>query len=274
MPSEYRKRVQDAAHFLQPHLDSVPCCGILTGTGLADSVAGMDVQARFDYQEIPHFPAATVESHRGCLLAGDLDGRPVVALQGRLHLYEGYTAREVVFPIRVLQELGVKTLIVSNAAGGVTPSLQTGDVMVIRDHINLTGSNPLVGPNWEPWGPRFPDMSVAYDAQLAQVAQTAAEADGARSPTGTYAGLRGPSLETPAEVRFLRTIGADAVGFSTVMEVITAVHAGMRILGLSTITNVHRPERPEPSSIAEIIAVAEAATGQINRIITQVMAHL
>ena len=274
MQPGYRKRAQEAAHYLQTHMDTIPCCGILTGTGLAESVSAIDVQARLDYQEIPHFPASTVESHRGCLLIGRLRERAVVALQGRFHLYEGYTARQVAFPIRVLQELGVRLLIVSNAAGGLTPTLKTGDIMVIRDHVNLTGHNPLVGPNQNEWGPRFPDMSAAYDLHLGEAAQQAGREDGLVLPTGIYAGLKGPSLETPAEVRFLQSIGAAAVGFSTVMEVIAARHAGMGVLGLSTITNVHDPAKPEPSTIADIIAVAEAAAAKINRIISRVVAQI
>jgi purine-nucleoside phosphorylase len=181
-------------------------------------------------------------------------------MQGRFHLYEGYTPLEVTFPIRVMQQLGVKILIVSNAAGGLNPEFNPGDIMLITDHINLTGTNPLIGPNVDSWGIRFPDMTRAYDKTLIAAAERVAKAAGKSLQKGVYAGLTGPSLETPSEVKFLQTIGAEAVGFSTVQEVIAAVHSGMRVLGLSTITNVHNPDDPVPAAVEDIIEVARGAT--------------
>jgi purine-nucleoside phosphorylase len=194
-----------------------------------------------------------------------------MAMQGRFHLYEGYSPAEVAFPIRVMQELGVKILMLSNAAGGLNPSFKAGDIMIITDHINLTGANPLIGPNEDRWGLRFPDMAHAYDKKLISMAAKAAQSRGVPVRKGVYVGLKGPSLETPAEIRFLKTIGAEAVGFSTVQEVITAVHAGMRVLGFSIITNVHDPEKPVPATVEKIIEVAKAATPELEKIIRKVV---
>lgn len=194
------------------------------------------------------------------MLAGDMNRCPVIAMQGRFHLYEGYSPLEVTYPIRVMQQLGVKILILSNASGGLNPSLNAGDIMLITDHINLTGANPLIGPNEDSWGIRFPDMTRAYNQELIAVAASIAKSAGTKLQKGIYVGLTGPSLETPAEVRFLQTIGAEAVGFSTVQEVIAAVHGSMRVLGLSTITNVHDPDDPIPATVEEIIEVAKGAT--------------
>ena len=267
-----RQRALESASFLKPHLAGVPEVGILTGTGLGDCVASIDIHASLDYEAIPHFPVSTVTSHLGKLLIGRIQGCEAVVLQGRFHLYEGYTPAEVTFPIRVLQELGVRTLIVSNAAGGLNPTFEAGDIMIIKDHINLTGANPLSGPNEDAWGPRFPDMSAAYDRRLADRALAAGAKAGIQTRAGVYVGLQGPALETPAEVRYLCVAGADAVGFSTVQEVIAAVHANMRVLGLATITNVHDPERPVPATVEEIIDVAQAAAPKLNTLIDQVLA--
>ena len=201
------------------------------------------------------------------MLSGNMNGCPVIAMQGRFHLYEGYQPLEVTFPIRVMQQLGVKILILSNAAGGLNPKFNPGDIMLITDHINLTGANPLIGPNIDSWGIRFPDMTRAYDETLIAAAERIAKTAGASLQKGIYVGLTGPSLETPSEVKFLQTIGAKAVGFSTVQEVIAAVHGGMRVLGLSTITNVHHPEDPVPATVEEIIEVAKGATPLLETII-------
>jgi purine-nucleoside phosphorylase len=263
----------ESASFLRPHLQAVPEIGVLTGTGLGDCVASIDLHASMAYEIIPHFPVSTVTSHLGKLLTGRIQGREAIVLQGRFHLYEGYTSTEVTFPIRVLQELGVRTLIVSNAAGGLNPTFEPGDIMIIKDHINLTGANPLSGPNEDAWGPRFPDMSTAYDRGLVNQALEAGAKAGIRTQAGVYVGLQGPALETPAEVRYLRVAGADAVGFSTVQEVIAAVHANMQVLGLSTITNVHDPEQPVPATVEEIIDVAKAAAPKLNTLIDRVLAQ-
>ncbi len=249
-----RTQAIEAAAFVRRWSDGLsPAVGLLTGTGLGSLTDFLEDRREVPYGRIPHFPASTVESHSGTLVVGTWRGRGVAALQGRFHLYEGYDPREVTFPVRVLQELGVGVLVLTNASGGLNPHFSSGDLMLIEDHVNLTGENPLVGPNEDCWGPRFPDMSTVYDRPLAERVQRAAERRGIALQRGVYAGLKGPSLETPAEVRFLRTIGADAVGFSTVQEAIAAVHAGMRVVGLSTITNVHRPEDPRPADLQDII---------------------
>lgn len=264
----------ESAQFIKARLKNGPTIGLLTGTGLAESADSLNVSADFDYREIPNFPVSTVQSHRGRMIFGDIQGRVVVAMQGRFHLYEGYSPAEVTFPIRVMQELGVRTLILSNAAGGLNPGFNSGDIMLIGDHINLTGANPLVGPNDDRWGIRFPDMSNAYDSKLAATAEEIARATGIALRKGVYVGLKGPSLETPAEIRFLRTIGADAVGLSTVQEVIAAVHGGMRVLGFSTITNVHDPENPVAATVEEIIEVAKTAAPLLEKLTRKVVEKL
>ena len=269
-----KEKVIETAGYLKERLTRLPKIGLLTGTGLGEITGVVHISQSFEYSDLPNFPIATVESHPGKLLAGDMQEISVLALQGRFHLYEGYSPYEVTFPIRVMQELGVKILILSNAAGGLNPNFQTGDIMVLRDHINLTGSNPLTGPNEDSWGIRFPDMTRAYNENLAMLAIRAGKNANIRLQAGVYVGLKGPSLETPAEIRFLRTIGADAVGFSTALEVIAAVHAGMKVLGLSTITNIHNPDDPEPSSVEEIIAVAQAAAPKLEGIIRKVIENV
>lgn len=256
-----------AAAHLRPRLAAAPRVGLLTGTGLGGLATMLDNKNETAYAQIPHFPAATVESHKGVLVSGELDGVPMVVCQGRFHLYEGYSPQEVTFSIRVMQALGVDHLIVTNAAGGLDLDYATGDLMLIRDHINLTGANPLVGANEEQWGVRFPDMIAAYSPDWRETINQRAASEGVCLREGIYAGLRGPSLETPAETRYLRTIGADAVGFSTIMEVIAAVHAGMRVLGISTITNINDPEAPQPATLEEIIQVAETAAPALEDVV-------
>jgi len=266
----YRRKVGEAARFLRDRSEDKPAIGILTGTGLGQATAAIEARFKVSYRDIPHFPIPTVESHPGEILVGRLEELPVVAMQGRLHLYEGRTPGEVTFPIRILQVLGVKTLIVTNAAGGLNRGFATGDIMVIRDHINLTHSNPLVGLTDDSWGTRFPDMTAAYSGPLMEMARRAAAEQGVELRKGVYAGLLGPCLETPAETRFLIKIGADAVGFSTVLEVIAAVQAGMDVLGLSIITNINNPEQPQPASAGEIISVARENAPKLAAIIRRV----
>ena len=263
----YKKQLAETVNFFKSKLIKTPYIGLLTGTGLGESAESMAIDTIIDYKEIPHFPLSTVQSHIGRSLAGDMNGCPVIAMQGRFHLYEGYHPLEVTYPIRVMQQLGVKILILSNASGGLNPGFNAGDIMLIIDHINLTGTNPLIGPNEDSWGIRFPDMSRAYDRNLIAVAESIARASNVGLQKGIYAGLTGPSLETPAEVKFLQTIGAEAVGFSTVQEVIAAVHGKIRVLGLSTITNVHDPDNPVPATVEEIIDVAKGATPVLEKII-------
>lgn len=263
-----------AADSIRNRFNCRPEIAVLTGTGLGDSITSMQVEATVDYHEIPHFPVSTVQSHNGRLMIGQLAGRCVVLLQGRFHLYEGYCPLAVTFPIRVMQALGVGVLIMTNAAGGLNPLFTTGDIMIIEDHINLTGTNPLVGPNDERWGPRFPEMTHAYSRRLQALAQSAARNLEVGVQKGVYVGLSGPSLETPAEMRFLHSIGAEAVGFSTVMETIAAVHAGMQVLGLSVITNMCLPDALTTADVEKIIAVARSATPHLETIITYVVEHL
>jgi purine-nucleoside phosphorylase len=262
-----RQRLAETTDFIKNRIKAAPYIGLLTGTGLGESVESMTIDTTISYQDVPHFPLPTVPTHIGRMLAGRINACPVVAMQGRFHLYEGYSALEVTYPIRVLQQLGVKVLILTNAAGGLNPKFTAGDIMLITDHINLTGANPLIGPNEDRWGIRFPDMTRAYNPELIALAESTAKMAGIHLQRGIYAGLSGPSLETPAEVKFLQTIGAEAVGFSTVQEVIAAVHSGMRVLALSTITNVHHPECPVPATVEEIIAVAKGAIPQLESIL-------
>ena len=268
------ERVRETARFLKSQLDRLPITGVINGTGLGAAVGPLDDAVVIDYGEIPHFPVSTVIGHTGRMMAGTLSGHPVMVMQGRFHLYEGYDPEAVTFPVRVMQALGVRHLILSNAAGGMNPAFRQGDLMVIRDHINLTGENPLIGANHDDWGPRFPDMTAAYDHSLIQFSRRSADGLGIVLKSGVYAGLKGPSLETPAEIRYLKTIGADAVGFSTVMENIVAVHAGMRVLGLSTITNINDPDRPAPASVEAIVAAANRAAPDLNRLIIAVVARI
>ncbi|MFC1857730.1 purine-nucleoside phosphorylase [Thermodesulfobacteriota bacterium] len=268
---EYKTKVTEAAQFLRTQIENSPEVGLLTGTGLGESAAALDISRSLDYSDIPNFPVSTVETHFGRLLIGRMAGKNIIAMQGRFHLYEGYSSLEVTFPIRVMQALGVKVLILSNASGGLNLNFTTGDIMVISDHINLTGANPLVGPNEALWGKRFPDMTRAYDEKLSILAAKAGKTLEIPLQRGVYVGLKGPSLETPAEVRFLKTIGAEAVGFSTVLEVIAAVHAGIRVLGLSIITNINDPDNPVPATVDEIIAVAKEATPRLEAVIKKVV---
>jgi purine-nucleoside phosphorylase len=270
----YLEKVIETTQFLKTKIQHPPTVGLLTGTGLGEIAESLETEASLTYNEIPHFPVSTVQSHAGRLLFGAISSRNIVAMQGRFHLYEGYTPNDVTFPIRVMQELGVRVLMLSNAAGGLNPGYSAGDIMMISDHINMTGENPLVGPNVDRWGLRFPEMTAAYDPALSMHAQDAAGDLKIDLKKGVYAGLKGPSIESPAEVRFLKIIGADAVGFSTVQEVIAGVHAGMKILGLSIITNVHNPENPDPASVEEVLKIAYAAAPKASAIIKGVLDRL
>jgi purine-nucleoside phosphorylase len=275
----YIQEVLETVRFLKSRalksgIQNLPKIGILTGTGLGDAAESFAPELSLDYAEIPEFPRSTVVGHAGRLLFGSLADRPLIAMQGRFHLYEGYSPGEVTFPIRVMQELGVEVLILSNAAGGINPDFTPGRIMIISDHLNLTGENPLVGANEDRWGPRFPEMGAAYNRKLSVLAKRAAESIGIRLGEGVYAGLKGPSLETPAEVRYLKTIGADAVGFSTVLESIAAVHAGMKVLGVSVITNVHDPDRPVSADLESILCVANEAAPKLGAILAGVVKEL
>jgi len=243
-----------------------PSVGIILGTGLGQLAREIEVAATVSYDRIPGFPVPTVESHAGRLLFGTLGGKPVAALQGRFHRYEGYDLSQVTFPVRVLRRLGCEILIVSNACGGLHPLWPAGDLVLLTDHINLLGDNPLVGVNDDAEGPRFPDMSEAYDPELRRLAREAALTLGIPLHEGVYAAVPGPNLETPAEYRLLRAVGADVVGMSTVPEVIVAVHAGMRVLGVSLITDHCLPDALEPVSLEQILAVAASAEPNVTRL--------
>ena len=268
------ERVEEAAAAVRARFDGVPDVAIILGTGLGRLGAEIDTVAAIEYTEIPCFPLSTVESHAGRLLCGTLAGRTVIAMQGRFHRYEGYSVQQVTFPVRVLRALGARTLVVSNACGGMNPLWRAGDLMLIADHINLLGDNPLTGPNDDRLGPRFPDMSNAYDAALRETARAVATARGIDLREGVYVAVSGPNLETRAEYRFLRAIGADVVGMSTVPEVIVAVHAGMRVLGLSIITDMCLPDALEPATVEKIIAVANRAEPRLTQLVTGVLERL
>jgi purine-nucleoside phosphorylase len=268
------ERAERAAAVVRERFAQTPVAAIILGTGLGRLAAEIDVAVSIEYDRIPDFPLSTVESHAGRLLCGTLAGRPVVAMQGRFHRYEGYSLQQVTFPVRVLRALGARTLIVSNACGGMVPEWSAGDLMLIADHINLLGDNPLIGPNDPRLGPRFPDMSDPYDAELRRVARSVAAEGGVALREGVYVAVTGPCLETRAEYRFLRTIGADVVGMSTVPEVIVAVHAGMRVLGLSIITDMCIPETLEPATVEQIIAVANRAEPKLTAVVRGVVERL
>lgn len=252
-------KIREASEFVLSRISSPPRVGIITGTGLGELTSAMTTDLRLPYEEIPHFPKSTTAGHRGILAFGRIGTVSVMAMEGRFHLYEGYTAEEVTFPVRVMSRLGAKILIISSAAGGLNPLFEPGDLMMVTDHINLTGRNPLLGPNLDDFGPRFPDMSGVYDRNLMRLAKEKALDLHIPLKQGVYVGILGPSLETPAETRFLRNTGADAVGMSTVLEVIVGVHCGMRILVIVAITNVNLPDCMKKTSIEEVISTAAQA---------------
>jgi purine-nucleoside phosphorylase len=266
--------IEDAVRTVQARTTLVPDVAIILGTGLGGLAGEVNVATSIPYGDIPGFPLSTVESHAGQLLIGTLAGRRVMAMQGRFHCYEGYTPQQIGFPVRVLARLGARTLVVSNACGGMHPLWSPGDLMLIADHINLLGGNPLVGPNDDRLGPRFPDMSEAYHAGLRALARAVALERGITLREGVYVAVTGPNLETPAEYRMLRALGADVVGMSTVPEVITAVHMGMQVLGVSIITDQCLPDALEPASLEQIIAVARAAEPRLSALVRGVLERL
>jgi purine-nucleoside phosphorylase len=266
--------IQRAADAVRVHAAVRPVAGIILGTGLGGLAQEIAVSAAVPYESIPGFPLSTVESHAGRLLLGQLGGKPVVAMQGRFHRYEGYSLPQVTFPVRVLHALGASTLIVSNACGGMHPLWAPGDLVLLADHINLLGDNPLVGTNDERLGPRFPDLSAAYDPALRGLARQTAVELGITLREGVYVAVPGPNLETRAEYRMLRAIGADVVGMSTVPEVIVANHEGMRVLGISIITDQCLPDALEPADITRIIETARRAEPSLTRLIQRVVERM
>ena len=251
------EKIKQTKGFLASKMSEKPVVGMITGTGLGDITERIAVDFRIAYEEIPNFPESTIEGHKGSLVTGRLGNKSTIAQEGRFHLYEGYTPDEITFSVRVMAMMGVKYLFISSAVGGLNPGFETGDLMVVNDHINLTGTNPLIGPNLDTFGPRFPDMSKVYDPHLIALAKEKASESNILLREGVYAGLTGPSLETPAETRFLRMIGADAVGMSTVSEVIVGVHCGLKIAGIVVVTNVNLPDHMERISLDEVIAAAK-----------------
>jgi len=268
------KAIEEARDFLAPNLGSSPEIGIILGTGLGQFASAMKGAATVAYRDIPHFPVTSVESHAGQLVVGSLAGRPTAVLNGRAHYYEGHSIRDVAFPVRVLRALGVRTLILTSAAGGLNPLYEPADIVLVVDHINLMGENPLVGPNEDSLGPRFPDMSEPYSKDLIQLARETAREDKVSLREGVFAGVAGPNLETRAEYRFLRWAGADLVGMSVVPETIVAVHAGMRVLALSVVTDTCFPDALEPVDVPKILANAAKAEPVLTKLVTRVMKRM
>ena len=268
-----RAAIDAAASVVRARFPRRPDAVLILGTGLGALAREIRVDATIEYADIPGFPLSTVESHAGRLVCGTLAGKTVIAMQGRFHRYEGYSLQQVTFPVRVLRALGADTLIVSNACGGMNPAWAAGDLMVIADHINLLGDNPLVGANDDELGPRFPDMSAPYDASLRALAHEVAREQSLVLREGVYVAVTGPNLETRAEYRLLRGVGADVVGMSTVPEVIVAVHGGMRVLGLSIITDMCLPDTLEAASLEKILAVAARAEPHLTALVRGVLAR-
>ena len=266
-------KIQAACEAVRGKWDRTPHAGIILGTGLGSLVDQIEVEATLDYDQVPNFLKSTAASHRGRLVCGILEGLPVLAMEGRFHMYEGYALKDITLPVRVFKELGAELLIVSNAVGGMNPFYRCGDIVVIDDHINLMGDNPLIGINDDRLGPRFPDMCAPYDRALGEVAMELARKENFAAHRGVLVGVSGPCLETRAEYRFLRMIGADIVGMSTVPEVIVAVHAGLRTVGLSVVTDMCLPDALQPAVLEEIIAVANEAEPKLSSLVTGLLAH-
>ncbi|HET7631716.1 MAG TPA: purine-nucleoside phosphorylase [Gemmatimonadaceae bacterium] len=273
-PETLAGRVTAAADVIRARFSRQPDAAIILGTGLGRLAEDLAVEAVIPYAEIPGFPVPTVEAHRGRLLCGTLAGKTVLAMQGRFHRYEGYSLQQVTLPVRVLHDVGAPVLIVSNACGVMNPDWAVGDLMLLSDHINLMGDSPLIGPNDDARGPRFPDMSAPYDEALRALARRVAEAEGMTLREGVYVAVPGPNLETRAEYRMLRQLGGDVVGMSTVPEVIVAVHEGMRVLGLSIITDLAVADRLTRTTLEDVIAAATAAEPTLGRLVRGVLERL
>ncbi|MBI4398993.1 MAG: purine-nucleoside phosphorylase [Candidatus Omnitrophica bacterium] len=269
------EETREAADFLKKKTGGfTPQIGMILGTGLGALAAKISSKQEISYQEIPHFASSTVKSHAGKLGFGELAGKKVMAMEGRFHMYEGFSLAQVTFPVRVMKALGVKTLIVSNASGGLNPQYQKGDLVIVTDHINFTGFNPLIGPNHESLGPRFPDMSEPYAKRLIALTEQAALDEKLTVRKGVYIGVTGPNLETAAEYRMMRLWGADLVGMSTVNEVIVARHAGLEVLGLSVVTDMGLPDALHPVRIEEIIQIAESQGPKLDRLLERVIGKM
>ncbi|TKJ47656.1 purine-nucleoside phosphorylase [Candidatus Aerophobetes bacterium Ae_b3a] len=274
MEISLRERIKEAGKFIQSKTRIKPRIGIILGTGLGDLTKEIEVESKLSYQNIPYFAVSTTPGHEGSLILGRLVGKMIMAMQGRFHFYEGYSLEEITFPLRVMKYMGVNVIIESNAAGGMNPNLKAGDLMVITDHINLIGNNPLIGSNDDKLGPRFVDMCEPYDKELIELYEKVAMRERIRIHRGVYVGVSGPNLETPAEYRFLRLIGADAVGMSTVPEVIVAKHSGLKVLGISCITDECFPDKLEPVNLAKLIKVANLAEPKMTRLIKGILGEI
>lgn len=268
------KEINDAVLFIQSKYKNEPSVGIVLGSGLGSFISEIDIEYEIPYSEIPHFPVSTVEGHSGKLIFGNISGKKVVAMAGRFHYYEGYSTSEVVFPIRVLKFLGIKTLLISNAAGGVNTSFKVGDLMIINDHISLLAINPLIGKNENKMGPRFPDMSEPYKKYLAEKARSIAKENNISLKEGVYVGVTGPTFETRAEYKMLNIIGGDAVGMSTVQEVVCAVHMGLPVFAMSVITDVGIREEENTITHQEVLLAAKEAEPKLTLIFTQLIGQL
>jgi len=272
--TELRAQINEAVAAVRKVTGSVPEAAIILGTGLGALAEQIGDPVSCEYADLPYFPVPTVESHEGKLVFGDLSGKPVVAMQGRFHFYEGYSMQSITFPVRVVKALGAKALIVSNAAGGLNPQYQAGDMMIITDHINLMGDNPLIGPNDDELGPRYPDMSEPYSRELVELAEKIALERSMKVQKGVYVAVAGPNLETAAEYRFLRYIGADAVGMSTVPEALVAVHAGLRVFGVSAITDECMPDVLKPADIEEILRIAAEVEPKLSELVRDLVGRM
>lgn len=261
------EQIAETTEAIRKVWQGTPKVGIILGTGLGGLAREIQAETTVPYENLPHFPRSTAISHAGQLVCGKLDGISVIAMEGRLHAYEGYSQEQITFPVRVMKSLGAEVLVVSNASGGMNPNYRCGDLVVIDDHINLMGGNPLIGVNDERLGPRFPDMCRPYDPKLVDTALAVARRENIAAHRGVYVAVTGPNLETRAEYRFLRMIGADVVGMSTVPEVICAAHAGLRVLGLSIVTDMCLPDALEPADVSKIIATANAAEPHLRKVV-------
>ncbi len=266
-------KIQEAVTFIRSRWDQTPHAGIVLGTGLGGLAERIEIEASLDYEEIPHFLKSTATSHRGRLVCGRLEGLPIMAMEGRFHLYEGYSLKEITLPVRVFKAMGAELLILSSAVGGMNPYYACGDIAVLDDHINLMGDNPLIGINDDRLGPRFPDMCAPYDRELGDVALAIARREDFVAHRSVLVAVPGPNLETRAEYRFLRQIGADVVGMSTVPEVIVAVHCGLKTVGFSVVTDMCLPDALKPAVFEEIIAIANEAEPKLTSLVTGILAY-
>ena len=272
--SKLISNINETLEVIRKHMKENYPIGIILGTGLGGLVKEIDVKHQINYEDLPHFPISTVESHHGKLIFGKINGKNVVAMQGRFHFYEGYTMQQITYPVRVMKLLGVETLLVSNACGGMNPNYRRGDVMIMVDHINMLGDNPLIGKNEDELGPRFPDMSEPYNIELIELAEQIALENKIKVQKGVYVAVPGPNLETRAEYRFLRATGADVVGMSTIPENIVANHMGMKVLGISIVTDECFPDSLKPVNVEEIIATAMQAEPKMTLIMKELIKRL